>query len=532
MAVALIVGTLSLIIGIFGFFFVPRILGHIVSKQTHLGRNADGTDNQVLKMFRNPPYDVKLQVWTFSVQNPAEVVSKGEMPKLVEKGPYTYNVQLHKEINFTADDSRLFFRQLRSYSFEQSLSCPNCNLTDRVTVPNILMQKIVDIIGDRPYLRMIVEGIVKSYESFFINLSVDELLFEGYEDKLIKKICSLPFIKSICKKEVPERIGLFYGQNNTDDGVYEVDSGLRGVELLDRVYSWNNFTGSLEKSIWYGDPARMINGTDAELYPPNLYSQENLQIFIGQLCRSFDLEKRDATTTSGIPIFRYSQADSFLDVATQRSQGFCNPKSPAYFNSSVQEIGCAPSGLLDMSSCLPGNPRILWSASHFRNTATALRLDGMAAPSDADLSFFDIEPITGAVVGVKQRSQLNLGMLNGNFGFAKEMKSLVVPIIWINESAIIDPQTRSQLLVPVETMFYSFAGGLGLIVFGLLSLVCFAGLFIGFRLADRRRRIQSQTADDDPHTPLVTAEERPPPPAQGIIDFQSPHPQAQVPSHY
>ena len=57
--------------------------------------------------------------------------------------------------------------------------------------------------------------------------------------------------------------------------------------------------------------------------------------------------------------------------------------------------------------------RIYWSASHFRNAPSQLRLDGMAPPSNLDdISYFDIEPITGVVVGVQQRSQLNLGMLN------------------------------------------------------------------------------------------------------------------------
>ena len=71
-----------------------------------------------------------------------------------------------------------------------------------------------------------------------------------------------------------------------------------------------------------------------------------------------------------------------------------------------------------MSTCLPGQPRILWSNSHFLNAPSALLLEGMNLPSiKNDYSYFDIEPITGVVVGVQQKSQLNLGMLRGDLRF-------------------------------------------------------------------------------------------------------------------
>jgi hypothetical protein len=72
-----------------------------------------------------------------------------------------------------------------------------------------------------------------------------------------------------------------------------------------------------------------------------------------------------------------------------------------------------------MSSCLPGKPRIFWSNAHFRNAPEGVHFDGMASPTENDISFFDVEPITGVIVGVQQRSQLNLGMLRGNLKYWK-----------------------------------------------------------------------------------------------------------------
>jgi hypothetical protein len=63
-------------------------------------------------------------------------------------------------------------------------------------------------------VRRILEWIIKGRESVFINLTVDELLFKGYEDWLVKEICGNRIVKmlKICETyKIPERIGLFYG---------------------------------------------------------------------------------------------------------------------------------------------------------------------------------------------------------------------------------------------------------------------------------------------------------------------------------
>lgn len=77
---------------------------------------------------------------------------------------------------------------------------------------------------------------------------------------------------------------------------------------------------------------------------------------------------------------------------------------------------CSPAGLLDLSSCVPGNPRIYASQSHFLNSPNALvnSVVGMAQPSlITDQTFLDLEPLSGVIVNAERRSQLNVGVLNG-----------------------------------------------------------------------------------------------------------------------
>jgi hypothetical protein len=73
-------------------------------------------------------------------------------------------------------------------------------------------------------------------------------------------------------------------QNNTDDGRYEIDTGRTDTNKLATVYSWNGMR-QLSDKYWYGQGARVIQGTDAELFPPGLSDRTDLEIFIGQLCR-------------------------------------------------------------------------------------------------------------------------------------------------------------------------------------------------------------------------------------------------------
>lgn len=58
----------------------------------------------------------------------------------------------------------------------------------------------------------IIEKILKlADETAFINITVGELLFDGYKDNLISRICKQKYIRSLCNLiDIPDRIGLFY----------------------------------------------------------------------------------------------------------------------------------------------------------------------------------------------------------------------------------------------------------------------------------------------------------------------------------
>jgi len=62
------------------------------------------------------------------------------------------------------------------------------------------------------YARLLVKGLIQSFEKIFINVTVDELLFKGYDEPLIGKFCNHWYTKALCEKyKIPKRIGLFFG---------------------------------------------------------------------------------------------------------------------------------------------------------------------------------------------------------------------------------------------------------------------------------------------------------------------------------
>jgi hypothetical protein len=88
-----------------------------------------------------------------------------------------------------------------------------------------------------------------------------------------------------------------------------------------------------------------------------------------------------------------------------------------FFNDSrIQEPGCAPNGLLDVSSCIRGATQLYFSQPHFQRCAKELRrnLIGIREARKDEISYIKIEKRTGATVKAQHLMQINLGLVNGN----------------------------------------------------------------------------------------------------------------------
>lgn len=173
---------------------------------------------------------------------------------------------------------------------------------------------------------MAFESLNSLIETFKISLfskhKARELLYEGYEDKLLSTASSLypNQVKS-------NKFGWLLEKNNTDNGLYEVFTGrLKNGKDMGLVHSWNNEQKLTE---WDSDNEKcssLNNTITGDLQPPffiqqnyslsNYFHNDNLlsplptiRLLIGDMCRTFDLQFNKTIQIDNIDAYRYQLAE-------------------------------------------------------------------------------------------------------------------------------------------------------------------------------------------------------------------------------
>ncbi|KAK6051529.1 hypothetical protein COOONC_10966 [Cooperia oncophora] len=257
---------------VFGLFFILlsivalTLIGGLVDK-TMLSRDRLGYEdlngtrrlNPMTEKWVHPEYHMQVQIWMFNLTNHAGSSSwsktKGARDRTVyipvrfqrfptniaQRHPFLFRERQYKSpYQFDKNDTRVFYRNNHVYTFNESLSCASCSLDKHVIIPNVIFQKLVDFAQHGFAAKFAIEAVLTVYkrESPFIEVSVKEALYDGYKDPLLAAVCDkTPFLKALCVgAKIPDRIGFFYGQNNTDDGLYEVDTGRNDVYNIGKVF--------------------------------------------------------------------------------------------------------------------------------------------------------------------------------------------------------------------------------------------------------------------------------------------------------
>uniref|UniRef100_A0A0N5CEH4 CD36 family n=1 Tax=Strongyloides papillosus TaxID=174720 RepID=A0A0N5CEH4_STREA len=456
--IAVVIGVLLISTGVPLLYFVPNYIDNVFAKMDYLGKDENGTFNEMTRSWQKPVYDMSIQFYFYSVQNPEDIYKKKAKPILKEVGPYYFNEKQEKRnIKFLENNTKVQYENHRFYFFNKTLSCKSCSLSDRVLIPSVVFQKIAQF-SDRFFLRNIIDIFLKTENiSPFINVTVGEALFEGYKDPLLHLICSQPLMSQICDIfKIYEKVGFFYNKNGTSDGVYVVDTGVADRSKLSNIYGWNGMFGKLNDTYWYGEEARSIHDTDGQLHPPKLDSSKPIVIFAGQACRSITFDFLEKSNYRGVSSYVYSPMKSMLNMEEEQRKGFCDPKTPRYFNSTDTQIeGCHPNGLMDASVCIPNSPKVYISPPHFTSCPVEMRnkFVGISNDTNDDMTYIELEPDTGVIIHVESRSQINLGMVNKIFQITSKQDNLIFPIFYMKESIIMDSKTREQLMHGIS--FYS-----------------------------------------------------------------------------
>ena len=165
-------------------------------------------------------------------------------------------------------------------------------------------------------------------------------------------------------------------------------------------------------------------------------------------------------SVQGLPAFRYRVPEEIL-ANTSDNAGFCIPKG-----------NCLGSGVLNVSVCKNGAPIIL-SFPHFYQADERFisAIEGMHPNKEYHETFVDINPLTGIILRAAKRFQINVYVEKiDDFIETGNVRTMVFPVMYVNESVLIDKETASRLKSVVNTT---------LIITNIPYIIMALGVFFG-----------------------------------------------------
>lgn len=420
------VGVVSVLMLILGISLVltsvfPHLVQSMVKKQVVL---KNGTD--AFEAWKDPPAHIYMQFYFFNLTNPQEVLD-GERPAVVEIGPYTYReYRPMEQIDFQDNGTKVTAVNSKTYIFQRNMSRgPESDLIRTVNIPAMtVMERFKDNSLEANLISAYMRG---TGEGLFTTRTVGELLW-GYEDGLLKAL-------KVLRPDLDDVFGLFYKNNASNDGEYVFFTGQQNSRDFSRVDTWK---GESSLNWWTSDECNMINGTIGTSFHPVITKNDMLYIFSSDLCRSLYTVYEEDVTVKGITGYRFVPPSSVFANLTVNpdNAGFCVPAG-----------NCLGSGLLNVSVCKEGAP-IIMSSPHFYQADEKFAQDifGMTPNKEEHQTAIDINPLTGVVLQAAKRLQINVYVEQiPNFSQTGNVRTVVFPVAYLNESATIDDTAAKKL---------------------------------------------------------------------------------------
>ncbi|KAM8961879.1 scavenger receptor class B member 1 [Pelodytes ibericus] len=409
-----VIGLLLVALGTLLVFLVPVIMDQQVEKNVRI----DPSSGFAFEMWRDLPVPFFMSIYIFEVVNHKEVLL-GEKPRVQQRGPYVYREYKQKTNLTFHDNETVSFVEDRTFFFDPEKSAGSEN--DYVVVPNIIVLVSSLMVENMPLaIKWIISGAFASFnEEPFMNRTVKEILW-GYEDPF------LDFINIFLPGKLPfkGKFGLFSDFNNSNTGIFTVNTGAGDIGKVQMIDTWN---GLKKVSYWNSEESNMINGTAGQMWPPFRKTSETLQFYSPDACRSLSFVYEKEANFRGIPTYRYVAPNYLFANGTDYppNEGFCP---------------CLASGVQNMSSCRFNAPLFL-SFPHFYNAdpGFAKAVDGLEPSEELHSLFLDLHPLTGIPMNCSIKMQLSM-LTKSVSGISQtgNIKPVLLPVLWFSESGFLD----------------------------------------------------------------------------------------------
>ncbi|XP_077286380.1 protein croquemort-like [Arctopsyche grandis] len=403
------------------------------------------------EMWRETPIPMYLELFLYNLSNADEVTANPNnvKPHFNEMGPYVFS-EHHLKVNETwHPNGTISFLQRRTWVFHQNMS--NGLLSDKITNVNVIGIIVGHFVRNLPRaIRTLVNSfLVFESEKVIITKTAGELLFEGYEDKIInivndlnKTLINIPY----------KKFGWFAERNESDtfDGLMSIFTGADDINKLGLMDLWN-----LDERVnSYEGDCGLVKGGTGELFPPQ-YDPDNVTVFSTDVCSAITLKRSGDTTIHGITGSLYVGDDSVFDDGVKYPENACF---------CLKGRNCAPAGTRDVSRCKLGAPAFV-SFPHFylADPVYTSKLDGIKPNKENDEFRMGLEVFTGIPLLVRAQLQINLHVtrIPGMSFFNKLPDDIYMPMLWFRQEVVLTEEYASQaklaLLVPqiVEGVLYA-----------------------------------------------------------------------------
>lgn len=441
-AVGFLFGSIILAAGAFVLHSMPLLFADKIKSNLPILKGTDAYTR-----YTTPSVPLQVKMYLFNVTNPREVTEGKEKPKLVQVGPISLMERRRKEITgYSADNHTLDYKLYRTYYFLANESIP---LDSIITLPNApafsaffaAQEKARDEEGIANPVEIVSDYLRN--ETVYLSHTADRWLFSGVKLNWLE---GLNNDGVILEDQPPDNMfGFYYKKNNTwdekADGVMTVSTGADGnFTNIGKVVRWNK---KPEVSYWKGKHCNTIRGTDGQFFHPFVQKDEKLDIFAPDLCRTLSIEFIKTATIRTIELYRFGISSSFFKPIDYNDETKCY----CVKRSHEAKHFCKLSGVVDVSSCR--KKPIVLSTPHFYNGDPLLRqsVEGLSPSSANHDTYIDIEPMTGAVLRVRRRLQLNIEMgPTEGFQDSSALKEKIIhPFAWLDQSIVVTDELAQKL---------------------------------------------------------------------------------------
>ncbi|CAB3400149.1 unnamed protein product [Caenorhabditis bovis] len=541
-------------IGIFLLIPFPlAIFQQIVNSQVYIQRKYDGQYPTGTYFWSRLPATQYFEFYLFNVTNPDEVLYYGAKPNVIDVGPYTYAETEFKDfIEFRNDDKEVFYQNNKTWIFNKSKSCRDCNFDDNIITPNTAYMSVVYIQINQANVPILNLGMdlltLITGEVPLRTISGSGTLFVGYSDPIINLINSqlakmvLSFLGN--PLEIPQVVtgGFFPEYNHTCDGNYTAKTGKDKVENTALIQTW---LGRTHLPWWNSEETRDLrNSGDGSFQKPGLKKSDKLKQFQSFACRTYSLSySGQSGTSNGIPVMDFKMNDDNYDTFKHPGYRYENNEKVNYFpnwpcgpnhkkkdNGNCAQIDCnqyenfchsccdgsfingtylLPPGMVPQR-CLPGQIievpfGAFLSPPHFYSSPAEVTnsIGGLHPQKEKhETGHFKINPTTGSTVDASFRMQLSIPIFNSViFTTMSNSPNSIIPSFWLNISIEPRDYAISYLKFSIVTIPAIILGvGISFLVISVISTLAWIFLWLRKRKANNSKTLTTRYLTEIPST--------------------------------